>query len=98
MDETLECRLVGIKQAEGSEIEVCPVEQLLLLKGSFGLAPGSGWRLTLNGSSSRLQVSVRTVARDIAVEKRNVLISTMPDREQFVRRGFDFHESELAAA
>jgi superfamily II DNA or RNA helicase/DNA-binding XRE family transcriptional regulator len=100
LDETLECRLVGIKQAEGAEIEVCPVEQLLLLKGSVGLAPAAQ-RLAANAERLKQQAAaflLERVARDIAVEKRNVLIATMPDREQFVRRGFDFHESELAAA
>lgn len=100
LDETLECRLVGIKQADGVEIEVCPVEQLLLLKGSVGLAPAAQ-RLAANAERLKQQAAaflLERVARDIAVEKRNVLIATMPDREQFVRRGFDFHESELAAA
>ncbi len=99
-DETLECRLVGVKQTEGSEIEVCPVEQLLLLKGSVGLAPAAQ-RLAANAERLKQQAAaflLERVARDIAVEKRATLLATMPDREQFVRRGFDFHESELAAA
>src|SRR5205823_4700541 len=29
-EEVLECRLVGVKQFEGAEITLCPVEQLLL--------------------------------------------------------------------
>ncbi len=39
-EEMLECRLVGIRQTEGAEISLCPVEHLLLLKGARGLPPG----------------------------------------------------------
>jgi hypothetical protein len=41
---------------------------------------------------------VERIARGMAVERRDALLATLPDREQFIRRGFDFQEAELAAA
>lgn len=38
-EETVECRLVGVKQTESAEIRICPVEHLLLLRGGQGLPP-----------------------------------------------------------
>src|SRR5207237_6466017 len=38
------------------------------------------------------------VAREMAVARRQALLSTLPEREGFVQRGFDYHEAELAAA
>ena len=38
-EEVLDCRLVGVKQFEGAEVVLCPVEHLLLLKGGHGLPP-----------------------------------------------------------
>src|SRR5207253_3262777 len=46
-EEILECPLVGVKQFEGSQILVCPVEHLLLLKGGRGL-PAAGQRLAVS--------------------------------------------------
>ena len=34
----------------------------------------------------------------MAIERRDALMATVPEREQFIRRGFDFQEAELAAA
>ena len=99
-EETLECRLVGVRQSEGGDIEICPVEHLLLLKGTMGLAPAAQ-RLAANAERLKVQASaflLERVARDMAIDKRTTLLANIPDREQFVRRGFDLHESELAAA
>jgi len=99
-EETAECRLVGIRQYEGAEIEVCPVEQLLLLKGGHGL-PGPAQRLASAASDLREQARaylIERVARTMAVERRDTLLADLPERESLIRRGFDFQEAELAAA
>ena len=98
-EQTVECRLVGIRQYEGSEIEVCPVEQLLLLKGGRGL-PGAAQRLA--GAARDLREQARAylterVARVMAVQRRDALLAGLPEREALIRRGFDFSEAELAA-
>ncbi len=99
-EESLECRLAGIKQFEGSQIVVCPVEHLLLLKGGRGL-PAVGQRLAASAKGMLDQARaflVERIARGMAAERRQALLSTLSDRESFVRRGFDFQEVELAAS
>lgn len=99
-EDVLECRLVGVKQFEGSQIHVCPVEHLLLLKGGHGL-PGSAQRLAAGAKDLREQARaflVERVAREMAVARRDALLATLPEREGFVQRGFDFQEAEYAAS
>ncbi len=99
-EEVLECRLVGIRQQEGAEISVCPVEHLLLLKGGHGL-PASAQRLAVTASEqkelARAYLAER-IARGMALDRKKALADSIPDREGFIRRGFDYQETELAAA
>ncbi len=99
-EDVLDCRLVGVKQLEGSEVTLCPVEHLLLLRGGHGL-PAAAQRLAVVAEKLHAQANaflVERIARGMAVERRDALLATLPDREQFIRRGFDFQEAELAAA
>jgi hypothetical protein len=99
-EDILDCRLVGVKQFEGAEIHVCPVEHLLLLKGGHGLPPAAQ-RLAVAASDMREQARaflVERVAREMALQRRHTLLSSLAERESFVQRGFDFQEAELAAA
>jgi SNF2 family DNA or RNA helicase len=99
-EEVLECRLVGICQQEGSEICVCPVEHLLLLKGGHGL-PASAQRLAVAATEqkelARAYLAER-IARRMALDRKKTLADSIPEREGFIRRGFDYQESELATA
>lgn len=98
--DVLDCRLVGVKQFEGSEIQICPVEHLLLLKGGHGL-PAVGQRLAVSAKTMLEQARaflVERVARKMATERRQSLMATLAEREGFVQRGFDYQEAELAAA
>ena len=98
--ETVECRLVGIRQFEGANIEDCPVEQLLLLRGGRGL-PGPAQRLASAARDLRDQAHAyftERIARTLAVARRDALLADLPEREAMLRRGFDFQEAELAAA
>ncbi|HRR86163.1 MAG TPA: helicase-related protein, partial [Phycisphaerae bacterium] len=99
-EETLDCQLVGVKQYEGAEVVLCPVEHLLLLKGGHGL-PAAAQRLAVTAGKLKEQAEafiMERVARGLAVQRRNAMLDTLPEREQFIRRGFDFQEAELAAA
>lgn len=99
-EEVLDCRLVGVKQHEGTELVLCPVEQLLLLKGGQGLPPAAQ-RLAATAERLKDQAAAfmtERVARDLALARRNELLETLPEREQFIQRGFNFQETELAAA
>jgi hypothetical protein len=99
-EEPLECRLVGVKQFEGAEVALCPVEHLLLLKGGHGIPGAAAQRLAINAPRLKEQAEafvVERVARDMATQRRQQLLSTLPERERFMQRGFDYQEAELAA-
>lgn len=99
-EEVLDCRLVGVKQCEGAEIALCPVEHLLLLKGGHGI-PASAQRLAVAASDPRELARAylaERVAREMALERKQRLLQSVPERESFIRRGFDYQEAELAAA
>jgi hypothetical protein len=99
-EDVLDCRLVGVKQLEGAEVTLCPVEHLLLLRGGHGL-PAVAQRLAVVAEKLQDQANaflVERIARGMAVERRDALLATLPDREQFIRRGYDFQEADLAAA
>jgi len=98
--ETMECRLLGVRQAEGAEVSLCPVEHLLLLRGGHGLPP-QAQRLAVVAQQHRdLAQAYLTerLARAMAVDIRSRLLHTLEERETFVKRGFDFQEAELAVA
>lgn len=99
-EETMECRLVGVKQTESAEISVCPVEHLLLLRGGRGL-PSQAQRMAVEAHRQSEQARAylaERVCRSLAVECREKRIASLPERESFVRRGYDFQEAELANA
>ena len=99
-EEVLECRLVGIKQYEGSEINICPVEHLLLLKGGRGL-PAPAQRLAVVAGAEKEQARafmMERIARQMALDIKKKRVDSMHERKNFVSRGYDFKEAELAAA
>ncbi|MCC6545654.1 DUF3883 domain-containing protein [Candidatus Sumerlaeota bacterium] len=99
-EETVECRLVGLRQSESGDIRICPVEHLLLLRGGQGLPP-LAQRLAVEASKlidhAQAYLAER-ICRSLAVECRERRVASLPERESFVKRGFDFQEAELAAA
>ncbi len=99
-EELLDCSLVGVRQYEGAELELCPVEHLLLLKGGRGL-PASAQRLAVAAREEKEQARAflaERVARELALEKKRALLATVPEREGFIRRGCDYQEAELLTA
>ncbi|MHB8898941.1 MAG: protein NO VEIN domain-containing protein, partial [Thermoguttaceae bacterium] len=99
-EEAMDCRLVGVRQSDGAEVALCPVEHLLLLKGGQGLPPAAQ-RLALIAENLKGQAEafmIERVARSMAIERRQKLVAALPERQQFVQRGFDFQEAELARA
>ena len=99
-EEVLDCHLVGVKQFEGADVSTCPVEHLLLLKGGQGLPPAAQ-RLALTAETLKDQAEAfiaERIARSMAMDRRKALLDTLSEREQFIQRGFDFQEADLAAA
>ncbi|MBM4085836.1 MAG: DUF3883 domain-containing protein, partial [Planctomycetes bacterium] len=99
-EEVLDCRLVGIKQYEGGEMSLCPVEHLLLLKGGRGLPVASqGLAVAANAMKDQDRAFLlEHVAKERARECQNRLLDSLSERESFIQRGFDYQEAELAAA
>lgn len=100
-EEPLECRLVGVKQYEGAEVALCPVEHLLLLKGGQGIPGSAAQRLAVSAVRLKEQAEAfvtERVARDMASQRRRQLLDMLPERERFTQRGFDYQEAELATA
>ncbi len=98
--EMLAYRLVGLRQEEGGQSEACPVEYLLLLKGgegmpasTRGLAAGAG-----TAQEAARDYARATVAEALADERRQALLATLPERLDFLSRGYAYQDAELAAA
>lgn len=98
--ETLEYRLVGLKQEEGGQIEACPVEHLLLLRSGQTIPPAAiHFAATVNESRDFAEAyALERSARVLADDRRQAILATLPEREDLLRRGYDYQEAELAAA
>jgi len=98
-EETLEYRLVGLRHEEGREVETCPVEHLLLLRGSR--TPAFAFRLAQEADRSREAARACALAREAgprAAAIRREREEGLPARRKLLVRGFAFQEAELAAA
>ena len=96
----LNSQLVGLRQTENGTIEECPVEHLLLLKGTRDFAPGQA---PIAALARRLVTDAATFAHDgvvgrIVQSHQRKIVEDLPSRLEFVNRGFDFQAAELAAA
>lgn len=99
-DEILEFRLVGISEDESGQIAQIPVEHLLLLRGGDRV-PSNARQFAARAPESNKAVqsfALEKLALALAEEKRLPLLQSLPEREDFLRRGFDYQDGELAAA
>ena len=95
--ESLEVRLVGLRQSADGTLTETPVESLLLLRGGDGQAVRA---LTLLAHARDLQASAETFLTDVytrgkADERRAALLETLPQRLDFLDRGYTYQENEL---
>ena len=98
--EVLEQRLVGLRQSQDGSVAQCPVEHLLLLKGGRGIPATIAPIASVAGD---LAIGAKTYARDgiavpLADSRRRERIETLPSRLDFVSRGFEYQDAELAQA
>jgi transcriptional regulator with XRE-family HTH domain len=99
-EQLLERCLIGLRQEADGEIREEPVERLLLLKDGDGLG-ASAISLVANANTLREQAytyALDGVADKLVKMKRQELEQTLPERMDFLRRGYDYQEAELAAA
>jgi SNF2 family DNA or RNA helicase len=99
-EQLLECQLVGLRQEPNGDITEAPVEGLMLLKSGDGL----GYKaLPLIAAANDLKkqaqaYALERVGRGLAEIKRQALQATLSERLDFIRRGYDYQDAELAAA
>ncbi len=98
--QSLESRLIGLRQSSDGTVEECPVEHLLLLRGAHGFAPSRVPLATLARDMvvDAAQFIREDVSERIAQTHRQRRLDDLPARLEFVNRGFDFQAAELAAA
>ena len=95
----LESHLVGLRQKSDGSVEQAPLEHLLMLKGVENFAPGAE---PLALAAQRLAAEAReyaasVVASNAAQKHRQQIMESLPERVEFVGRGFDYQRAELAA-
>jgi len=96
--ETMESRLIGLKQWQDGTIEECSLEHLLLLRGSGYLPPSL---VSFAANADDAAVFAVTFAREQVVEKmaqkrREALLADMPARKEFIERSFIYQAADLA--
>ncbi|MBE7503142.1 MAG: DUF3883 domain-containing protein [Verrucomicrobiales bacterium] len=96
--EPLDCRLVAVKQSLSGECREMALEQLLLLRGVES-GPGAFEFARQQGPMAveRAAKWLRAELLEPQVEaRRKELQATLPQRLEFLQRGFTYHEAELA--
>ena len=95
---TVETRLVGLRQTKDGTVEESPVEHLLLLRGDPGFPPG---RIPLAALAHRMVPEANAYAREEIAESivqshRQRILDDLPGRLEFINHGFDHRNAELA--
>ena len=98
--EVLEHRLVGLRQYENGSVESCPVEHLLLLKGGSSIPAASAPFASRSGDlvAFAAEFAQEKVAVPLAENRRRERLESLTGRLEFVERGYDYQDSELAQA
>lgn len=95
----LEVRLVGIKQYPDGEITECSPEHLLLLRGHQQAAPR--FAPLVAAASQKRQAAKAWLRGNVAAARAGALAGalreTLPAQTEFLSKGFDYQEAELAA-
>lgn len=99
-EETLDSRLLGFKQLADGTVETCPTEHLLLLRPGAGVPVDA---LQLAAAAADLRQRSHDYARDavavsIADRHKRELVDSLAQRADYISRGFDFQDAELAAS
>jgi superfamily II DNA or RNA helicase/DNA-binding XRE family transcriptional regulator len=98
--ETLETRLVAVREDGNGKVEPCPVESLLLLRGRNGI-PAQAMALAAGAKARLATVEEHIQSQTVGVlaeQHRQSLRKDLPAREEFLRTGYLYQEAELAAA
>jgi len=96
--ETLESRLLGLKQWQDGTIEECSPEHLLLLRGSADLPPSMvSFAASADTASAMATLFAREqVVENLAQKCRQALFNDLPLRKEFIERSFIYQAADLA--
>jgi superfamily II DNA or RNA helicase len=97
--EVVESRLVGLRQHVDGSITLCPIEHLLLLRGASKVAPGSIPLARLARGlteTAKEWLATDTLARLVGEHRARLEVS-LPERMDWIVRGFDHKTAELVA-
>ncbi len=95
----VEARLVGIRESQDGALEECPVEHLLLLRrGQIRPAVVRPFVATARSRAQRVRAYAQEHVAEARCKKiRAEIRAELPEREAFLRRGFDHEMARLAA-
>ena len=99
-DDTLEHRLVGLRQGADGEIHECPVEWLLLLRGAEQVKPGAYpvGRECLRLLREASEWLTDVFGAGLVTSHRAAVEADFPLRLDLVKAGYNRQEAELARA
>ena len=96
--ETVETRLIGMRQENDGTVSPCPLEHLLLLRGAGGVAPGGVPLARLaRGLTENVEEWLKEVILRMEAEHRARIDESLPERRQWIARGYDHKIAELMA-
>ena len=95
--ETIESRLIGMRQESDGTVSPCPPEHLLLLRGASDIAPGGVPLARLaRGLTDDAEEWLRENALSRMVQECRARIEEgLPERLQWTARGYDYKTAEL---
>jgi superfamily II DNA or RNA helicase len=98
-DEPLETRLAGLRQDESGRIDLCPIEHLLLMRGTRGipLAVRPFAATAQKTSAIAANFATDSIARPMAENHRESLLASLSERERFLEAGYRYEEDMLLA-
>jgi superfamily II DNA or RNA helicase/DNA-binding XRE family transcriptional regulator len=99
-EETIETRLVALREEANGQIQPCPIESLLLLRGVNNIPPHS---LSLASTACSRLPGIEEYLQSLMIQPQidqhqQQLRSTLSERESFKKRGYAYQEAELATA
>lgn len=95
--QVLDVRLTAITQSKDGEPLPCPVEQLMVLRPAEHVPP-TAWPASqlIDAATARAERYFHnSVLGPLVEEHRRKLTISLKDREEFLRKGFDYQEAEL---
>lgn len=97
--EVIENRLIGLRQESDGTTSLCPLEHLLLLRGARNVAPGSVplARLARGLIESAADWLKSDALSRMVDEHRAQIQMTLPERLDWMTRGYDHKTAELIA-